>query len=463
MPKPNFPDATELLRQMQAGERTSVEIVAEHLERLEANQPRLNAAIKVFREEALAEARQPRPGPLSGLPVSVKETFGIRGEMVTAGSLRMPPIHHEADCEVVRRLREAGAIVIARSNVPEFAMAGETENLRYGRTNNPLDPSRTCGGSSGGEGALVASGSSALGVGNDILGSIRIPAAFCGVVGFKPASQAVPKEGIWPQIEGLYMDTWLAVGPITRSVRDARLVYNVIAKRPLPPPRSPRDLRLIIPNPFLMSFKADCIPAALEHAKTVLLMAGMKAEEHAFPHIKQHFLNLQGILAAELFEPLMSQLTTTEGKKLSLIAEAARQLTGRPTIYRGLFQLLAVAPLVRPRRPNRLQQIIETYEAARAQLYEMLGNDGILLLPTLGLLAPPHGQMNRSSLRPGVNGTVTPVTFCNYMNLPAITIPAWSEADRETGLPPGIMLACAPGAEGALLDAAEVLEREFAA
>lgn len=152
MNKPVRPDATELLRQMASGERTAVSIVTEHLERLEANHARLNAAVHVFKDEALAEANNPRPGPLSGLPISIKETIGIGGQNITAGSKRMPPLHAQEDAPVVRCLRDAGAIILARSNVPEFAMAGETENLIYGRTNNPLDETRTAGGSSGGKG-----------------------------------------------------------------------------------------------------------------------------------------------------------------------------------------------------------------------------------------------------------------------------------------------------------------------
>ena len=456
--KLNLPDATDLLKQMKNGERTAVSVVEEHVERLEANHLRLNAAVHVFKEAALAEAQNPRPGPLSGLPISIKETIAVGGHSVTAGSRRMPPIHWEQDAEVVRRLREAGAIILARSNVPEFAMAGETENLLYGRTNNPLDGSRTAGGSSGGEGALVGSGSTVLGVGTDILGSIRIPAAFCGVVGFKPASGAVSRQGIWPDLQGLFLDSWLATGPITRSVRDARLVYEVIANMPLPSAMSPKRLRLIIPRPFELESQADCINAAYVMAQTVLEMAGMRSEERPFPDVKTYFLNLQQILAAELEKPFYDMLVTETGQKFNLAAETLKQAVGRGTIYSGLFQLMAVVPIMKPRRAERVAEIIRTYEQARTDLYELLSDDGVLLLPTLGVLAPKHGQMNRASLRPGVNGTVTAMTFCNYMNLPAITVPAWKDPDPETGLVPGVMLACAPGAEGVLLDAATALE-----
>ena len=370
----------------------------------------------------------------------------------------MPPIHWDADAEVVRRLREAGAIVLARSNVPEFAMAGETENLIYGRTNNPLVESRAAGGSSGGEGALVGSGSTVLGVGTDLLGSIRIPASFCGIVGFKPASGAVSKQAIWPDLQGLFLDSWLAVGPLTRSVRDARLVYNVIANTPLPEAKAPKGLRLIMPTEFELAAKADCINAAYVMAQTVLEVAGLVTEERPFPDVKTHFLNLQQILAAELEKPFYEMLATADGQKFNLAAETFKQAVGRGTIYSGLFQLIAIIPIIKPRKAGRLAEIITTYEKARADLYQLLGNDGVLLLPTIGVLAPPHGKMNRASLRPGVNGTVTAMTFCNYMNLPAITIPAWKDPDPETGLVPGVMLACAPGAEAALLDAAAALE-----
>jgi aspartyl-tRNA(Asn)/glutamyl-tRNA(Gln) amidotransferase subunit A/fatty acid amide hydrolase 2 len=189
---------------------------------------------------------------LAGLPISIKETFGLAGEALTVGSLRRPVTTPTADAVIVQRLRAAGAVIIARSNVPELAMTGETTNLRFGRTHNYLDPSRTAGGSSGGEGALVASGSSIAGVGSDLLGSIRIPAAFNGIVGFKAAADAIDKTGVWPDLRGLYADRMLALGTLTRSVRDAQLLYDLIADRPMGPLPPLTELRLIVPEPFVM-------------------------------------------------------------------------------------------------------------------------------------------------------------------------------------------------------------------
>lgn len=458
MPKLNLPDATALRQQIESGGRTAESVVAEYLDRLEANHARLNGATKIFRERALAEARQPRPGPLSGIPISVKETFGIAGETITVGSRRRVPTYCQEDSLIVRRLREAGAIVIARSNVPEMALAGESENLLYGRSHNPLDPERTCGGSSGGEGALVGSGSTVLGVGSDILGSIRIPAAFCGVVGFKPASGAVPRAGTWPKLGDGHTGSWLGLGPITRSVRDARLVYNVIAYTPLPERRSPAGLRLIIPQGFEMTIDAHCIKAALVESQTVLELEGMVPDERPFPDIGKLFGYIQKMVAYD-FEPLAyKELTTADGEEFSLAAEVALQAVGQPTIYSGLLQLLLAAPIIRPRSQEQVETAVLSILAARAYYQDMLGDDGILLLPTMGKLAPKHGQMNRSSLRPGVIGQMTSLVFPNCLNLPAISIPAWNDVDEATGLPASVMLVCAPGAEARLLDAAAVLE-----
>jgi Asp-tRNA(Asn)/Glu-tRNA(Gln) amidotransferase A subunit family amidase len=451
-----LPDATELRKQLASGSISASSVVSDYLSRLEKHHHRINAATQRFHERALLQARNPRLGPLSGIPISIKETFGIAGEEITVGSLRMPP-EDLGQATVVSRLLDAGAIPIARSNVPEFAMTGETTNLRFGRTNNCLNTTRTAGGSSGGEGALVGSGSTVLGVGSDILGSIRIPAAFNGVVGFKPASHAVPKSGTWPDLNGHFVDSLLAIGPITRSVRDARLVYNVIADAALPNPRPVDAVRLIIPQPFQMTIQDMAIDAALAQSRTVLEFAGLRVETHAFDEIAAYYNGLIKLITYSFEKPMRDLLTTADGQKFRKSAEFMRQLAGRPTIDRGLFQMLLTMPLVRAKE-REIQAIIAHFETGRRYVRDILRDDGVMLLPALGLLAPPHGAMNRSTLKPGVNGTMTPMTFCNYMDLPAITVPAWCCKDRETGLVPGIMLVCAPGAEGTLLDVAAVLE-----
>lgn len=454
-------DATELLRQMREGEKSAETVMQEHLARLRKTQPLYNGATQIMAETALEQARAPRPGPLSGLPLSVKETFDIAGEAVTVGSRRRRPTVPDKDAAVVRRLKDAGAIVIARSNIPELAMAGETDNPVFGRTNNAIDPERVAGGSSGGEGVLVATGASAIGIGSDILGSIRIPAAFNGIVGFKPASRSVDKRGTWPQLGDKHLDGWLGIGPLVRSVRDARLVSDVIFNQALPPPASVDRLRLVIPDPFHMTIVDPAIERALGRAQAVLDAAGMQVLHEPFPDVPLLFRHMQKMVVHDLEKPLLAELSRSGEPAFSAWQELARRLAGRPTIYGGLLQLVLLAPLLRP-RASAVSGMVATIEAARRKYQAMLGSDGVLLLPTLGLLAPRHGRMNLDSLRPGVNGKMTPVTFANMMDLPSITLPSWGDRDQATGLAPAIMLACAPGAEGALLDTAAALEAGLA-
>lgn len=451
-----WPDATALLESMQRGERTALEVVTEHIERTEAQHARLNAATEILRDAALEQARTPRPGPLSGLPVSLKETFALAGHEVTAGSNRRPPVRHQADAPVVRRLRDAGAIVFARSTVPEFVMTAETRSLRWGVTNNPIDASRTCGGSTGGEGALVGSGCSPAGLGTDILGSIRIPASFCGIVGFRPASHLVDKTDVWTSGVG-YFETWNGIGPLTRSVRDARLLHDVIAHAPLPAPRPTEGLRLVLPSDFPRSVRDSVIAGAEQLATRALMDTGMTHEDHSFADVRELFLGIPKLVCGESLPAWKEWLTTADGQPFRTRRELLRQLGRRPTVEPGFFMWFLMEAVMKP-SPAAYEALIRMYEKARERYHALLGDDGILLLPTLGLLAPEHGKMNRTSLRPGLNRLLTAHTFVNACNLSAISVPVPRCRDQRTGLVPGIMLACAPGAEGRLLDAAAAVE-----
>lgn len=452
------PDAVGLLDGLRAARWTAEDVVGQHVDRLKRSQATLNAAVVILDEEAMAEARSPRPGPLSGLPVSIKETFAMAGHTVTAGSLRMSPIASRVDSEAVSRLRAAGAIVVARSNVPEFAMAGETDNPRYGQTRNPLDTTRTCGGSSGGEGAIVASGGSAAGLGTDILGSIRIPASFCGLVGFRPASGDLSKVGCWPDLAGCYTDSWLSAGPITRSVRDARLLHGVLSGRQIGPCEV-NSARLVVPVDFPLEFRSDSIRTAVEAGRERLAAEGMRIERRRVGDVARWYRDMVRYLGWELLPVLRQQLFGDKTPPISVTRETWLRWTGKSDIYDGLYRLLIVGSIMRFRRAAAARRAMDRFEAAREAVRGVLGEDGLLLLPTLGTLAPRHGEMNRLSFRPGVNGVMTPLTLCNYLNLPSITVPAWRHVDPATGLVPGVMLAARPGSEALLLETAERLEQ----
>lgn len=456
----NEPDAVSLLSALRQGSLTSEQLVRQHLDRLEQSQPRINGATQLYREAALAQARHldnegDKSLPLFGLPFSVKETFGLAGEQVTAGSIRMTPEPHQQDAEIVRRLKGAGAIVIARSNVPEFAMTGESSNPRYGRTNNPIDASRVAGGSSGGEGALVGSGSSVFGVGSDILGSIRIPAAFCGVVGFKPHSASVDQRGTWPRVTG-HTRSWLALGPLTRSVRDAQLVYNVIAQQPAA--ETTATGRLVTPQGLPLRMQDPCIAAAQQAARAALLDQGYREEMQDFSETRELYLQIPKLILDDFYDSWIRLLSGPAHGRFSLWREVLAQLRGQATVDNGLLRWMLIAPLLKPRSAAKAHTIASRFALARKRFHNLLGPDGVMVLPTLGLLAPQHGVMNRLSLKPGVNGLFTAHTMGNYLDLPAIAIPAWKFKDALSGLAPSVSLLCAPGAEAALFAAAKRVE-----
>jgi len=457
----NGPDAVALLSALRQGALTVEQLVRSHLARLDQVQPQVNGATQIFRDAALARARLldatgDRSLPLFGLPCSVKETFAIAGEHLTAGSMRMTPQVPGEDAQIVRRLKEAGAIVLARSNVPEFAMTAESTNPRYGRTCNPLDVARVAGGSSGGEGALVGSGSSVFGVGSDILGSIRIPAAFCGVVGFKPHSAAVDQGGTWPVVTG-NTKSWLGLGPLTRSVRDARLVYDVIAAQPVAA-MAPAPGRLVLPAGFALTMREPCMAEALAAARTALLDEGYRQQAQDFSDVPYLYKQIPKLILDDFYDGWLGLLSTPEAGRFSPWAELLRQFTGKASIDEGLLRWMLIAPLLKPRSAVKVNAIAARFAEARARYQALLGSDGVLVLPTLGLLAPPHGQMNRLSLKPGVNGWFTAHTLGNYLDLPALAIPAWKFRDPASGLPPSISVMCAPGAEAQLFTAATRIE-----
>jgi Asp-tRNA(Asn)/Glu-tRNA(Gln) amidotransferase A subunit family amidase len=187
-----------------------VEVLEAHLRRIENQNSRLNAFVHLDPERARREARAAEAavlrgdqvGPLHGVPVSIKSSIDVGGFRCEAGTRLRAGYVAPADAVLVTRLRRAGAIIPGVTNTPELLMAWETDNLPYGRTNNPWDTTRTAGGSSGGEAAAIASGMVAGGVGSDGGGSIRVPAHFCGICGLKPTPGRVPATGHFPNSVG---------------------------------------------------------------------------------------------------------------------------------------------------------------------------------------------------------------------------------------------------------------------
>lgn len=312
--------ASELARRIAANEVSSREVVEAHIQRIEAVNPRLNAVcvprFAEAREEAdAADKRQASSeplGPLHGVPITVKECFHLTGTAASIGVERFTQERHTRDALMVARLRAAGAIVLGKTNIPQLMIMHETDNPVFGRTNNPWDLSRGPGGSSGGEAAIIAAHGSPLGLGNDLGGSIRVPAHFCGIHGIKPTTGRLSNDGTragWNGMEAIGNKP----GPLARSVEDLELAMKILAAPgqnahdhvvPPVPWRDPREVRI---DRLRIGFWKDdgfCAAApalrrAVDEAIAALLALGVEVEEYSPPDIKEAMRQYFAIVSAD--------------------------------------------------------------------------------------------------------------------------------------------------------------------
>ena len=229
----HYLDATALAELIRTKEMSSREVVQAHLDRISAVNPKINAVVTLSAEEALqaadtadkAVASGAKLGPLHGVPFTAKDSIDTAGVMTQRGSPIFKGRLPDKDATSVARLKSAGAILLAKTNLPEFSYWIESDNLLTGRTNNPWNLERTPGGSSGGESAAIAAGMSPLGLGTDLAISVRGPAAHTGIIGLKATHGRVPMTGIWARVPRRFWH----VGPMARSVRDIALAYSLLA------------------------------------------------------------------------------------------------------------------------------------------------------------------------------------------------------------------------------------------
>ena len=297
-----FGTASALAAALRAGKVSSVELLKAYLERVDRINPKLNALVVDDRATAMKDARTADRvrakggvlGPLHGLPISVKESFDLEGQPTTFGHPHRKAHAARQDALAVQRLKAAGAVVFAKSNVPINLADFQSYNAVYGVTNNPWDFTRIAGGSSGGSAAAVAAGLSALEFGSDIGGSIRNPAAYNGVYGHKPTWCIVPKRGhTMLEVPSAELDLSV-VGPLARSAADLALALKVtagpdeltsrgVAYRLPAPPKSLRGLRVAVWLDEAMAPVDDAVKARIEAAARALGKAGAKLDFKARP------------------------------------------------------------------------------------------------------------------------------------------------------------------------------------
>ncbi len=310
--------AVELVRRIKAREVTPLEAVDAHIDRIEAVNPAINAVVtpmfEMAREaarratEQLAHNRETLP-PLFGLPVTVKDALAVEGVRFTAGATVYRDRVAGEDAEAVRRFKAAGAIILGKTNCPDLSSSVETNNPLFGLTRNPWNPAHSSGGSSGGEGAIIAAGGSPLGLGSDIAGSIRIPSAFCGTCGLKPTGGRISTLGHDP-VAGGKVSRWNTVGPLARRVDDLYLALQVLSETPV---RDYRQIamagrRILVPPLLPGQQVKKSIKAALQRAMEALRAAGAEVVEGVkIPAFKIAF-EIAGILQEEWLDETRREL-----------------------------------------------------------------------------------------------------------------------------------------------------------
>jgi amidase len=452
-----FAGAARQAEMVRAGEVSPVELVRLSLDRIARLDPELNSFRKVFAEKAMLEAEQAEARvkageerPLLGVPIAIKDEVDVIGEVKTKGTDAFTE-PAAADCEMVRRLREAGAIVVGLTLLPEMAICGFTESATYGVTRNPWNPQRTPGGSSGGSGAAVAAGLVPIASAGDGAGSIRIPAASCGLFGLKPSRGRV---SLAPALEG-----WrgLAVeGCLSRSVLDTALWLDVVsggsqeAEAPPPPERSFIESAQQAPGKLRVAYstfapRAVAPPTVSDDAKGAVadaaeLLRGLGHE------VEQRDPDWGGI---------GNNITA---RFLGGVAETVREVPHPERLEsrtRGFGRLGSILPkglYERAMGPGRA--------ADSARVNAIFDSCDVLVMPVMGGTALPVRRWEGKGALQTVLGMSRFYPYCvpwNHLGNPAMAVPFGFDAE---GMPLSIQVVGRPGDEATLLSLAAQLEAE---
>ena len=450
--------AAELARRIRAGDASPLEIVEMHIARIREIEPQVNALVTAAFDTATSTARRlteggvpADPPPLWGVPVTVKDAIPVAGLRFTAGSNHLREHVADRDAEAVRRLREAGAIILGKSSCSEMSGSPETDNPVVGLTRNPWNADRSAGGSSGGEAAIIAGGGSPLGLGSDIAGSIRVPAAFCGVVGLKPTPGRIPTEGHVPESPSA-LAGWNTVGPLARRVEDLRLALSVLSASPaLADPLPPlADRRVLLPPAVVGPPVSREVADIVRDAAGVLGAAGMSVRRRAALPMTRTALETTAVLHRHWLPSYRRSLGG--GRAGAVWRELTRRWQGNAgTVPASLAPVAIISSaglLVRAMGFGRAGHLGEL----RSRFLDEMRGGALLLLPVFPTTARRHG------FSWGPYGGLGLTAIFNALGLPAVSVPVGLSDD---GLPLAVQIVAGPGEDEAGLAAAAVLEREF--
>jgi aspartyl-tRNA(Asn)/glutamyl-tRNA(Gln) amidotransferase subunit A len=431
-------------RQLRTREVRSSDLVEACLRRIDADNTRLNTFILVMDEEARRQAAEADRelaagvdrGPLHGVPVSVKDLFDIAGTVTTAASRVREGIVARHDAVAIARLRRAGAVIVGKTNLHEFAFGTTNEDSAFGPARHPLDETRSPGGSSGGSAASVIAGMALGTLGTDTGGSIRIPAAACGLVGLKPGYDELPASGVVPLSRTLDH-----VGPLASTVTDAWHMLHALRDRPAEKPLTATTMqtaRFGIPRDYFCDLLDDDVRRSFDAAVNALREHGATIVDVDIPHaplIGPVYVHIVFGDAAAYHEETLDSMPERYTPNVRLRLEMARYVTAADYV-----------------------RALDGRRTLRREVDSALEGADALLLPTLPIVAPPIGAATvqvGTSREPVRNVMLRLTQLFNLTGHPAVTLPCGTSA---SGLPCGLQLAGATGRTDALLHLARGVE-----
>jgi fatty acid amide hydrolase 2 len=462
---------SRLARMIRSGEVSSLDVVEAHIARIEEVNPVLNALVKTRFDEARAEAREADRmlrtlgpeglAPFHGVPCTVKECFSLTGMPCTGGLKSRRNFIARSDATAAARMRKAGAIPLGVTNVSELCLWMEADNRVYGRTNNPYDPARTAGGSSGGEGAVIGAGGSPFGLGSDIGGSIRMPAFFNGVFGHKPTAGLIPNTGQFPTSGNLPFRL-LTTGPLARRGEDLWPLVRIMAG---PDGRDPSCLEMRLGEPHEVRLEKLRVFVVEDNGVMDVHRDLRKVLRRAAGRLDDMGARVQQLRLDELrhsFDIWSSMLSSGEAQSMKgLMGGAGGAINPLLELFKwtlGLsdhtFPALGLALLEYfPRMvPWRTRRYVELGLDLRRKLTDLLGRDGVMLYPPYVSPAPLH----RKPMFPPFNWIYTAIF--NAMEVPVTQVPMGLNSG---GLPVGVQAAAAHGRDHLAVAVALELENAF--
>ncbi|MAU11654.1 MAG: hypothetical protein CL607_17650 [Anaerolineaceae bacterium] len=445
--------ATELARLIRNRTVSPTDVVETHIRRIEQVNPSINAVIttlfddarqtaQAYTEQIASQSTNDLP-PLFGVPVTIKDCWAVAGARFTGGSLHHRDDIATHDAEAVQRLRGAGAIILGKTNLPDMCWNGETNNPVFGRTNNPHDGRFSAGGSSGGEGAIIAAGGSPLGLGSDVAGSVRLPAGMNGCVSLKPSDKRIPAEDHFPTLPP-ELDGWNTAGPMARRVEDLGLALSVLSRTPVTDYKTislhDRRCTLFIDNGLFRVHPQ--VKQAVETAGKTLASHGMVVERNdKLPVDKAQWVYFA--LMKKYGNPAFKAALSKGQPYRPLSAFIRREISPGVLTFAAIIDVLGT---VGRRIAGHTHADLDRYRAA---VIKRMGDGGVIISPLITSLVPRHGWTYR------IFNHVAYTPAFNALGFPVVVVPISTD---KHGLPIAVQIAAAPGNDEVALAAASALE-----